>query len=219
MLGALLAIGGAAHLLIVIAVVNHLDVLGGVPGERVGFDSREQVKDAGNFLVSTGIFWLLVTLVIAVVFVVWTWRAAKNNETLGRDHPRLGPEWAIAGWLIPLAGFVMPVLVVQDLWRGSTARIPRGDMRWRIADRSALVGWWWAGWIATLFGGFGALFGTDSDRSRVADLRAGDSLTLVGGLFGIAAAVLAILVVRAVTRRQEATLVAQQAAWSAAHRE
>ena len=198
------------------AVVNHLHVLDDIAGERVGRDSHDHVHDADTFLVGTGIVWLLVTIAIGSVFIVWMWRAAKNNEKLGRDHPRLGPSWAIAGWFIPLANLVIPVLVMQDLWRGSTARIPRGDMRWRIADRSALVGWWWAAWIVSVLGGFGALFGTTDESAKVDALRAGDSITLVGGLFGIAAAVLAILVIRGITSRQEESLRAQQARWSAA---
>jgi len=213
----LFVIAAAAHVLMVAAVVHHLQVLDGVAGERVGRDSRDQVHDADSFLVGTGIAWLVVTLAIGSVFIVWMWRAAKNNEALGRDHPRLGSAWAIAGLFIPLANLVIPVLVMQDLWRGSAARIPRGDMRWRIADRSALVGWWWGAWIVSLFGGFGALLGTTDETAKVDALRASDSITLVGGLFGIAAAVLAILVVRRLTTRQEETLRAQQARWSAAH--
>jgi hypothetical protein len=150
-----------------------------------------------------------------VLFIIWMSRAARNNEALGRDLPRLSAGWAVGGWFIPLANFVIPVLIMQDLWRGSNASIPRGDMRWRIANRSALVGWWWGTFVLTFLRigpGDGAADSVDLDQ-----LRATDFLGLFGMLFAAASAVLAILVVRRVADRQEATLRAQQAAWTGAH--
>ena len=67
---------------------------------------------------ATGIVSLL-SFAILVLIIIWTYRATKNNEALGRMYPRLKPGWAIAGWLIPLANAVIPLLILQDLWRGS----------------------------------------------------------------------------------------------------
>lgn len=115
---------------------------------------------------------------------------------------------------IPLANLAIPVLVIQDLWRGSSDIIPRGDMRWRIANRSALVGWWWAALVVSIpRSNFGA---GSRAASELDDLRTTASVDLVCMLAGVAAAVLAILVVRRLAARQDAGLLKQQSAWTAA---
>ncbi len=67
---------------------------------------------------------VVVQLVIVVLFIVWMFRAAKNNEALGRSNARFGPGWSIGSWFIPIANLVIPVLIVQDLWRGAMPRVP-----------------------------------------------------------------------------------------------
>jgi hypothetical protein len=213
-LSVLFVVAAATSAFGVAAVIRQLLVLGDMDGTFVGFDRIHRVHDAEDLVTAASITCVVTTIVIAVLFIVWMWRAAKNNEALGRDHPRLGSGWAIGGWFIPLANLVIPVLVMQDLWRGSTAEIPRGDMRWRITNRSARVGWWWAALVvSTPRSSFG---GDSKAASELDDLRTTASIKLVCMLAGVAAAVLAILVVRMLVARQAACLVKQQAAWSAA---
>src|SRR5262249_60373252 len=73
------------------------------------------------------------------------YRAAKNNEALGRMNPRLGPGWAIGGWLIPIANLVIPFIIMDDVWRGADPSIPRGDPSWRRSSTLAAI---WA-WLVT----------------------------------------------------------------------
>lgn len=149
----------------------------------------------------------LAVLALAPSFITWMWRSAKNQQALGRTPERLGSGWAIGGWFIPLANFVIPVLVAQDLWRGSDAAIPSGDPRWRIADRSWLVGWWWGLTLVPAFGFAGAdAAGTSQTFEQ---LRAANLLALFAMVAAAAGAVLGALVVRALDRRQEAC----RAAW------
>jgi hypothetical protein len=60
------------------------------------------------------------------------------------------------------------------------------------------------------------LRGSSSSNSlnTFSDLRTSDTLSLIGRVFGVAAAVLAILVVRRISQRQEDCLKSQQAAWT-----
>jgi hypothetical protein len=179
------------------------------------FDLFRRAEEADDFVSTTAVVYLLLLVSTAVVFIVWMSRAARNNDALGRDLPRLSTGWAVGGWFIPIANFVLPVLIVQDLWRGSTASIPRGDMRWRIASRSALVGWWWGTFVLSFLRigiGDGA-----SETGDLDQLRAADFSGLFGMLLATASAVLAVLVVRRLAGRQEETLRAQQVAWTAAH--
>jgi hypothetical protein len=164
-------------------------------------------EDARELVVTMlGVFGV-VSLAIVVCFIMWFFRAAKNNEVLGRTRPRFGPGWAIGGWFIPLANFVIPVLIAQDLWRGSDPSVPRGDDRWKIGSRSALVGWWWATFV---LGRFSFFIGSGEVENVAADLRRSAYGAIVGQLLTIAAAILAILVVRRITERQEECLRVQQ---------
>ena len=72
--------------------------------------------------------WLALFVATATVFIIWQFRSAKNNEVLGRIHPRYTPGWSIGGWFIPFANLVIPVRIFQDLWQGSdpeNAQLPR----------------------------------------------------------------------------------------------
>jgi Domain of unknown function (DUF4328) len=178
------------------------------------FASR--AHDADAFVAVMDVVIALVVVAIVPCFIVWCWRAAKNQRVLGRAPERLGPPWAIAGWFIPFANLVIPVLVMQDLWRGSDATIARDDPRWRIADRSWLVGWWWGLFAVALF----TFVGSPADRrSFDADAVRGANLVGVLGMACAAvSAILAILVVRRLGERQERCRDAQEQAWPASDR-
>jgi len=168
-----------------------------------------RARDADSLVRATDVAFGLVSVVIAACFIVWCWRAAKNQQALGRAPERLGSGWAIGGWFVPLANLVIPVLVIQDLWRGSDARIERGDPRWRIADRSWLVGWWWGLLLSALFISAGTP--AEGQRFDAGPARATNLLAIFGMVSAAAAAVLAILVVRRLGARQEACRAVQLA--------
>jgi Domain of unknown function (DUF4328)/Protein of unknown function (DUF2510) len=170
-------------------------------------DKRAQLLLDHAFDGSARLFDQLVTLVslaVLVLLVVWTYRSATNAQALGRNGARLGPLWAIFGWFIPLASFVLPYIVIQDLWRSSDADAPRGE-GWRSLPGSTLVRSWWALQVVTLFAAIVvpgmAVIGEWGTSPTETWLRASH---VVGAL----ASVLAILVVRGITARQAA----QQAA-------
>lgn len=163
-------------------------------------DFFRRARDADQLVRVTDVLLILIVLAIVPCFIVWCFRAAKNQEALGREPQRLRAGWAIGGWFIPLANFVIPVLVIQDLWRGSDARIARGDPRWRIADRSWLVGWWWGLLMVALLTFAGSP--VDQRPLDVTEVRASNLIGILGVLCMAASAVLAILVVREIDRRQ-----------------
>ncbi|MEU4478664.1 DUF4328 domain-containing protein [Micromonospora sp. NPDC023966] len=81
---------------------------------------------------------LLAYLTAAVLVIIWTWRARKNLDAFPGALPHLGAGWAIAGWLVPFANFVMPARVVANLAR---------DSLWKRFT-PGLVSVWWAAWLA-----------------------------------------------------------------------
>ena len=191
-----LPLAGAAALAHAYALGARLVVLGD-PGAG---DFRMRARDADTVARTTAVVLVVSVVVVGPVFVTWMWRAARNQQVLHRGPERLGSGWAIGGWFVPLANVVIPVLVVQDLWRGSDAAIDLGDPRWRIADRSWLVGWWWG----LLLGGTLAVVGAAADQpaERISTLEQANVLALLGSLSAAVAAVLGVLVVRRITERQ-----------------
>jgi multisubunit Na+/H+ antiporter MnhC subunit len=204
----------SAHIVLtvvlIIGVVNHFRVLGDNETGGLVFDTKA-VNDANALPAAMILLSGLVGLTTFVLLIIWLYRAAKNNEALGRQNPRLGPGWAIGGWFIPIAWWVIPFIVLDDVWRGSDPSIARGDPSWR---RSSTMGAIWA-WLVTA-----AIFTIPSGiASSTGDVRADepekvrrdDILRVIGAVAAIAAAVLAILVTRRIAARQEECLQAQQA--------
>jgi hypothetical protein len=208
----LLGLNIVATVFMVVALLNRIGTLDDLEAQE-SFEAAVRDEDARDLVITALAVFLILALITAIVFIVWFFRAAKNNEALGRLRPRLGPGWAIGGWFIPLANLVIPVLIAQDLWRGSDPSVPRGDDRWRIAPRSALVGWWWALAVLSRFPFFGGQGDTSDAETTISNVRSGINASLVSQVLSIAAAVLAILVVRRLTERQEACLRDQQEAW------
>jgi hypothetical protein len=194
----LLGVVGVAALVRAGTLANRLVVLD-TPSED-GFWSRAGTAD--SLVTAADIVLLLSVVALAPCFIVWCWRAAKNQQALGRAPERLGAGWAIGGWFIPFANFVIPVLVVQDLWRGSDAAIAAGDPRWRIAERSWLVGWWWGLFLVPLVVGFGA--DAQDATTELSTLRGQNLLALVAMLAAFVATLLGLLVVRRIDDRQVA---------------
>jgi hypothetical protein len=197
--------------LMIIGVVNHLSVLS--DKERGGFVfDTDAVNDAQTFPAAMLLLAGLVGIATFVLLIIWLYRAAKNNEALGRQNPRLGPGWAIGGWFIPVAWWVIPFIVLDDVWRGSDPSIPRGDPSWRRSKTLPAI-WAWAVTAAILtIPNFIASSGGDVRADEPDKVRRDDILRIIGALGGIIAAVLAIVVIRKVAARQEEALRAQQAA-------
>jgi Domain of unknown function (DUF4328) len=201
----LLLLTAAAALVRAVALGGRLVVL----DDPSAGDYLRRASDADSFVRVLDVVVGLAVLAVIPCFIVWCFRAAKNQEALARRPERLGAGWAVGGWFIPLGNLVIPVLVLQDLWRGSDARIERGDPRWRIAERSWLIGWWWGLLLAALV----TFAGSPIDRRELdlEDVRGANLLAIVGMLCFAASAVLAILVVKRLDERQAETRAAQEA--------
>jgi hypothetical protein len=129
-----------------------------------------------------------------VVYCVWLHRIVRNMPALGAADPRWSPGGAVGRCFVPIFSFVHPLFSVLDAWRGSDP-----GRRWLdVAARRAipaprLMVAWWVLWLASEWGG--NVLNWTGTVGAVLD-------TLRGTAF-VGAAVLAILVVRKVTVRQD----------------
>jgi Domain of unknown function (DUF4328) len=196
----LFALSVVASSLLAVALANRIALVRDLKAGHFN-DVLTRAQDADDLVSATSSIFVLTQLVIVVLFIIWMFRAAKNNEALGRMGSRFSPGWSIGSWFIPLANFVIPVLIMQDLWRGSDREARRGVPTWRSGAGSALVGFWWATWLVSLvrfsYSGSG-LHGSGS----LDDIERSNTVALVGVVATAIASVLALAVVRAVSRRQ-----------------
>jgi Domain of unknown function (DUF4328) len=204
----------AAHIVLTVVLIfgvfNHLRVLGDKEAGGLVFDTKA-VNDANALPAAMILLSGLVALAIFVLLIIWLYRAAKNNEALGRQNPRLGPGWAIGGWFIPLANFVIPFIIMDDVWRGADPSIARGDPNWR---RSSTLGAIWAWLVTAVIFTIPSSIATSTGDVRADEpdkVRRDDILRIIGAVGAIVAAVFAILVTRRIAARQEECLQAQQA--------
>jgi hypothetical protein len=159
-------------------------------------DINKRIDDANGLIGAAVGLHILLSIAIGVLIIIWTYRAMKNAEALGRPC-RFTPGWAIAGWLIPFVNFVIPWLIMLDLWRGSR---PVSEKR-----GSGLVIGWWITFI--LSGARVGTFGGDADlnnRQETEDIKNSDTVAAVGMAVSIAAAIFAIQVLRKISAGQEA---------------
>jgi hypothetical protein len=135
-----------------------------------------------------------------VVWLVWQYRATRNVLAWG-VLMRRGKGWAIGAWFTPIVWWWFPAQNVHDLLRGSKPGLPPNVS----ADREEpepLIPWWWAAWLAANLAGqvSGRLFIHAGDNGSLEWAYRAD---LIGQSINIAAAILAIRVVTAISSRQQ----------------
>lgn len=162
---------------------------------------REFIPDADidNFYRSLQIFsivYIVVYLLCIVLFLVWQARAHGNLDSMARQSPYT-VGWGIGYWFIPIVNLFRPYQLIRDIWEVSVEHAGHNVS-------SALIGWWWAAFI------LGSIFSQAGDRlygngSLYSDFVTANNVLMVGELIMIAAAVMAILIVRRISRMQKET--------------
>ncbi|MFJ8577045.1 DUF4328 domain-containing protein [Micromonospora sp. NPDC093277] len=139
-LAASIAVGAAAVLYVVVAL---FPLVGAVLARRAA-DRHDPDVLLGAVLVEMAFTlpFLLAYVTAAVLVIIWTWRARKNLDAFPGALPHLGAGWAIAGWLVPFANFVVPCRVVANIARDSLWK--------RFTPDLVLV--WWVAWLGFSLG-------------------------------------------------------------------
>ncbi|WP_238783563.1 DUF4328 domain-containing protein [Streptomyces monomycini] len=141
------------------------------------------------------------TLVIptAVVFIIWFHRSRKNAEHYTRDVCTLGSGWAIGSWFIPIGNLWLPFRVAKETWQSSAQSAPDGS--WRKVSIMPVRAWWLL-WVLTLV--IGRIANKLYEKAELPDtIRVAVTVVALADLLDIAAAVLAILFVRKLSRMQQ----------------
>jgi hypothetical protein len=142
---------------------------------------------------------LFLLLVTGVLFICWLYQA-YGRPLAERSALRMSRGWAIGGWFIPIASWVIPYRVVQGV-NAATSRPPRADSRLVIA--------WWASWVISNVCDLAFVAATpdtslDHGRRLIRDLKTIDTWSAVTAVPDLVATILALLVVVRITARVRA---------------
>jgi hypothetical protein len=161
-------------------------------------DAEVETNDARQAAI--GLLQLAVYLITAILFVIWFYRVHANLEPLGARNLKYTSGWAAGCWFVPFLNLVRPVQIAQEIWRNSDPNAIKGEA---ATGSSALIGFWWAGWIIS------SVIGNIAGRMTLAvdspeSLRAATAVSMVDDVITIIAALLAVAVVASIDARQTA---------------
>src|SRR5688500_375220 len=149
--------------------------------------------------------YLAVYVALAVAFLLWLHRSARNLPALGNPKSKIEftPGWAVGWFFVPLANLFMPYKAVREVWEKSDPGIrTEEDLAFTPAASSPLLLGWWVSWIAmNVLSRIAARF--EGDAQSIDSLRFVTWVNIVGDVVGIVSALLAVSVVRGIDRRQE----------------
>lgn len=114
----------------------------------------------GQAVSLTAVVALIATVITAIIFMVWVYRAMARAREL-TPTLTITPGWAIGWFFVPVASFWMPYGVMTEIVEGSGVSAPAYAERTRT-----LIGWWWGAWIAR---SLLSLFGTFASRATGSD--------------------------------------------------
>lgn len=170
------------------------------------------VESSDNLVRAADGFLGVTVLGTIVVFMCWFHAARSNAEAYNPDRGTMGVGWAIGGWFIPLACWVIPCIVARDIYRATML----GRKENHYYSGGKITGWWWGvfvtSWVALLVLS-NANGKTDKAMDPVEYMRALRNTTRIGLValpLLIAAAILAIAYVRTITSAQKARNAEQQ---------
>ena len=215
---------GVMAVLALVGLGAHLNRVGLIEREfRDGGVALEQLEDADDGVAAAAVVYGLGLLGTAAVFITWQHRHAVNADSIAGSAAALGPGWAIGGWFVPCANWLLPGMQLFGASRASDPGLPvqpaagrgRGSplvvlwaVMFALGNALALAGW--------------ATFPDEDDVSVLADLEdfvsdatLADRMVAAGFVITAAAAVLAAVMVQSLSRRQtaRATTLAAAMAW------
>ena len=149
------------------------------------------------------LFVVVIGLIVAFPYLSTIHRASRNLLTLNSRGQKHRPEWAVLHHFIPLFNFVMPGLVIRELFRGSDPRVGQDDdEEWKRSGRNHPIAflwhmlWFFALWMNPIV--LPRLF----SATNLPDLVRTNNLLLTGDLVLLALGVVGVLMLSQLHRWQ-----------------
>jgi hypothetical protein len=136
-------------LLAAMAVLQVFSVIGSINAARraqrflYGY-IKEDAYNSVSGVELLGIVRVPLMPVLAILTMIWMFRIAANLRSMGRSGLTWAPGWAIGGWFVPpCILYVVPWLMLQELWRASDPDAAPTDPSWKHRPASPLLQIWW----------------------------------------------------------------------------
>ena len=165
---------------------------------------ESEIEGAIGAVGLVGVLTGLCQLAVAVCVMIWMWRAASNLRAAGRSDTTWAPGWGIGGWFCPPCIFVIPWLMLQELWKGAAPDAPPGPGPWRTTAANRLIPLWWVlyGLGGLIVGGLQFRSGFAGDTEELAEFYDDAALwTLASTVVTAGAGICFIVIVRGITAR------------------
>lgn len=171
--------------------------------------TETEFRDSFSGFALVQLLTMIVVISSAVVSMIWLYRIAANVRRFGRATV-WGPVWAVFGWFLPPLLYVIPLLMLREMWKASNPDVAPGDEGWRKGSEQPLLWGWWVTYSViplifavvranSLFRVGGPVGGDVRDSAdALRDFGAAGIGSIVSTVIG---AVLWILIVRALTNR------------------
>jgi hypothetical protein len=137
-----------------------------------------------------GYMQVILYLITAVIFLVWTYRCAWNARRLDPEVMQIRPGWAVGWYFIPIANLWMPDRAVGQIWTASSGSRNKG-----------FIGWWWLFFILDNVVGQ-IVFRTSLTAETINSLKNVTIAFVVSDIVSTIGAILAVRVVTRITRVQ-----------------
>lgn len=115
------------------------DAINFLSGPINGFTTSDFEDKLAPYL-TVGALTAVVGLAQMVILIIWTFRMARNARTLGREGQKFAPGATIA---INLLGGctlgILPFFMWREIWRASDPEVFPGDTTWRQRGASPLI--------------------------------------------------------------------------------
>ena len=99
------------------------------PSEIAGNDLGQQIIASLRGVIS---------LVVFVLFCMWTYRANYNARQLGAPDMQFSPGWSVGWYFIPIANFWKPYQAMREIWQASA-----NPAHWQQQPRGSILPVWW----------------------------------------------------------------------------
>jgi uncharacterized protein DUF4328 len=133
-----------------------------------------------------------ILIIWAVIFLFWFYKAYKNFGALGIRSWKYSPRSAVVFFFVPIANLWIPYIIAKEIWNYSDTGSLLSEEPWNYkSKRSEIVTLWWITGVISVGLSILASFG----------------FVIIEGLvetLNIASLIFLIIMVKEVTRRQEA---------------
>lgn len=165
-----------------------------------------ELTRSDNLMILTSQFQLGIYILTGILFLVWLYRASRNLRAFDIEGLKFRPGWTVGWWFIPIFNIFRPYQAIAEVWRASSPPVGEEStaFSWRLAKEPRLLSFWWSFWLLSTF--IGSIAGQIMYRAETpAEVMDATSLMAFTDAFDIVPAVLLVLVVRSIDRRQTGT--------------